>query len=46
MPLPRLEPRAPDWCFDSNDQGQLSSCIWDGTPEEHEARRRAILDTL
>lgn len=31
MPHPSVEPPAPDWCFDSNDQGQLSSCSWDGT---------------
>jgi hypothetical protein len=27
----RIEPPAPDWCFDMNDQGQMSSCSWDGS---------------
>jgi hypothetical protein len=31
MPLVRVEPPAPDWCFQMNDQGQLPTCMWDGT---------------
>lgn len=31
MALPRVEPPAPDWCFDVNDAGQPSSCYWNGT---------------
>lgn len=31
MTLPRVEPPAPDWCFDVNDAGQPSSCSWNGT---------------
>jgi hypothetical protein len=31
MAHPRVEPPAPDWCFDVNDAGQPSSCVWNGT---------------
>lgn len=31
MNQPRVEPPAPDWCFDINDAGQPSSCVWNGT---------------
>lgn len=31
MTHPRVEPPAPDWCFDVNDAGQPSSCYWNGT---------------
>ena len=31
MALPRVEPPAPDWCFEMNDHGEMPTCTWTGT---------------
>lgn len=31
MTQPRVEPPAPDWCFEMNDNLEMPTCTWNGT---------------